>query len=183
MKPASGNVNDIQGFKAIVKSPIKSLKAAQSCRYLVADSALYVKETIVELDKLAQLFITRVPQKLKETNTLIAQSSTLEFTDIGHGYSGVWHHSTDGGVKQKWRLISSEQAKKREAHNLTKRMLKKAEAERKSVKKLSQQRFSCQEDAQKSLKLWRHKQTYSDVIEEIMSLPVYGKKTAILGNK
>lgn len=176
MKPASGNINDMQGFKEIVKSHIKSLKAAQSCRYLVADAALYVKETIIELDKLAQLFITRVPQKLKETKTLIEQSSTLDFTDMGNGYSGVWHSSTYGDVKQKWLLIRSEQAKKREAHSLTKRMLKKAEVERKSFKKLSQQRFACQHDALQSLNLWRKKQTYSNVIEDIISLPIYGKK-------
>jgi hypothetical protein len=44
-----------------VKSHISSLKSAQQCRYLVADTALYVKETIVELDALFQLFITPVP--------------------------------------------------------------------------------------------------------------------------
>lgn len=151
MKPASGNINDMEGFKEIVKSHIKSLKAAQ-------------------------LFITRVPQKLKETKALIEQSLTLDFTDMGNGYSGVWHSSTYGDVKQKWLLIRSEQAKKREAYSLTKRMLKKAEAERKSFKKLSQQRFACQHDAQQSLELWRKKQTVSNVIEDIISLPIYGKK-------
>jgi transposase len=176
MKPASGNINDMEGFKEIVKSHIKSLKAAQSCRYLVADAALYVKETIIELDKLAQLFITRVPQKLTEAKILIEQSSTRDFTDMGNGYSGVWHSSTYGDVKQKWLLIHSEQAKKREEHSLTKRMLKKADTERKSFKSLSQQRFSCEHDAEKSLNLWRKKQRYSDVIEEIMSVPIYGKK-------
>jgi transposase len=65
MQAQSGNINDVEGFKKIVKSHVSSLKAAQQCRYLVADAALYVKETIVELNALAQLFITRVPQKLK----------------------------------------------------------------------------------------------------------------------
>jgi len=128
------------------------------------------------LDKLSQLFITRVPQKLKETKILIAQSSTLDFTDIGNGYSGVWHRSNYGDVKQKWLLIRSEQAKKREAYSLTKRMLKKAKVERKIFKKLSQQRCACEDDAQQSLELWRKKQTYSDAIEEVIRLPIYGKK-------
>lgn len=56
MKPASGNSNDMQGFKQIVKAHIGSLKAAQASRYLVADAALYVKETIVDLDAQGQLF-------------------------------------------------------------------------------------------------------------------------------
>ena len=57
----------MEGFKEIVKSHIKSSKTAQSCRYLVADATLYVKETIISLNELKQLFITRVPQKLKRS--------------------------------------------------------------------------------------------------------------------
>ena len=139
MKPTS--VNDLVGFKEIVKSHISSLKAAQYCRYLVSDAALYVKETIIELSELKLLFITRVPQKLSETKA-------LDFEYIGQGYSGVWYQSNYGDVEQKWLLIHSEQARKRETYSLTKRMLKKDEAERKIFKKLTQQRFSCQYDAQ-----------------------------------
>ncbi len=84
-----------------MKSHITSLKAAQKCRYLVADAALYVKETIVELDALSQLFITRVPQKLKESKTLIQSVSLLNFESICDGYQGVWHTSHYGDVEQK----------------------------------------------------------------------------------
>jgi transposase len=66
MQAQSGNIIDVEGFKKIVKSHISSLKAAQKCRYLVADAVLYVKETIVALDALSQLFITRVPQNSKK---------------------------------------------------------------------------------------------------------------------
>jgi len=176
MKPASGNINDLEGFKEIVKSHIKSLKAAQSCRYLVADAALYVKETIIELSELKQLFITRVPQKLKEAKTLINQAQELNFTEIGNGYSGAWHQSNYGDVAQRWLLVRSEQARKRETYSLTKRMLKKADAERKTFKKLTQQRFACQHDAQQSIELWRKKQIYSDVVAEINEISIYAKK-------
>jgi len=176
MKPASGNINDMEGFKEIVKSHIKSLKAAQSCRYLVADAALYVKETIVELSELAQLFITRVPQKLSEAKTLINQAPELNFTEMGNGYSGAWHQSNYGDVKQKWLLVHSEQARKRETHSLTKRMLKKADSERKTFKKLAQQMFACAHDGQQAIELWRKKQVYSDVIAQINEMPIYAKQ-------
>jgi hypothetical protein len=55
----------------------------------VADAALYVKETIVELDALSQFFITRVPQKLKETKTWIQSASLLNFESICDGCQGV----------------------------------------------------------------------------------------------
>jgi transposase len=70
MKPASGNSNDMESFKQIVKSHIHSLKAAQASRYLVANAALCLKETLAELHKLAQLFITRVPQTLTDAKDL-----------------------------------------------------------------------------------------------------------------
>ena len=176
MKPASGNINDMEGFKKIVKSHINSLKAAQSCRYLVADAALYVKETIVELSELKQLFITRVPQKLSEAKTLINEASKVEFENIGNGYSGVWHQSNYGDVEQKWLLVHSKQAETSETYSLTKRMLKKGESERKTFKKLTQQKFACQHDAQQAIELWRKKQTYSDVNAEIQENPIYGKR-------
>ena len=85
-----------------MKSHISSLKAAQQCRYLVADAALYVKETLVELDAMRQLFITRVPQKLKKAKTLKQYANSLTFDPICNGYQGVWHTSHYGDVEQKW---------------------------------------------------------------------------------
>ena len=114
MKPASGNSNDMEGFKQIFKAHIGSLKAAQASRYLVADAALYVKQTIEELDAQGQLFITRVPQTLKEAKVLVKQAPSLTFTSISPGYEGVSYDSEYGGVKQKWLLIRSDQAYKRE---------------------------------------------------------------------
>jgi transposase len=74
---------------------------------------LYVKETIVELNALGQLFITRVLQKLKEAKTLIQSASLLTFAPICDDYRGVRHTSNDGDVEQRWLLVRSEQATKR----------------------------------------------------------------------
>ena len=110
---------------------------------------MYVKETIQPLDKLKQRFITRAPQKLKESKTLINNAPNLDFTEMGNGYSGVWHHSNYGDVEQKWLLLLIQQTRKREFYGLNKRILKTTGSERKAFKKLSQQRFACQDDAQK----------------------------------
>ncbi|WP_301003469.1 hypothetical protein [Pseudoalteromonas sp.] len=98
----------------------------------MANTALYVKETIENLDAQCQLFITRVPQILKEAKALIKHAPTLMFTPISQGYEGVSYDSNYGGVKQKWLLIRSEQASKREQQNLNKRMLKAGEQARKT---------------------------------------------------
>jgi transposase len=168
MKPASGNSNDMEGFKQIVKAHIGSLKAAQASRYLVADAALYVKETIEDLDDQGQLFITRVPQTLKEAKALVKQAPTLNFISISPGYEGVSYDSEYGGVAQKWLLIRSEQAYKREQHNLNKRMLKAGEQARKSFKLLCLQRFACAHDAQSAIVKWRDKQAVCDVNARVL---------------
>jgi len=176
MKPASGNSNDMDGFKRIVKSHIQSLKAAQASRYLVADAALYVKETLAHLKEVNQLFITRVPQTLKEAKQLISQAPGLYFEPMENGYSGTWMDSQYGDVPQRWLLVRSEQAYKREQHNLDKRMLKKAEAEHQTFKKLTQQEFACETDAQNALARWRKKQSTLDVVARVKSIPVYSGK-------
>ena len=107
MKPASGNCNDMEGFKKIVKAHVNSLKAAQRCRYLVGDAALYVEETIAHLQQINQLFITRVPQTLKEAKALIKEAPGLSFTGITSGYEGVFCENQYGGVRQKWLLVRS----------------------------------------------------------------------------
>jgi transposase len=173
MKPASGNSNDMEGFKQISKAQIGSLKAAQASRYLVADAALYVKETFENLDAQGQLFITRVPQTLKEAKVLIKQAPALRFTSISQGYEGVSYDSEYGGVKQKWLLIRSEQAYKREQHNLNKRMLKAGKQARKSFKQLGQQRFTCAQDAQTAMIKWQDKQAVCDVNAQATEVAVY----------
>ena len=178
MKPESGNTNDKDGFRKIVKEHIGCLKAAQNNRYLVADSALYTEETLVELQEQGQLFITRVPQTIKEAKTLIKQSSMLTFEPITEGYEGVYHQSNYGDVEQKWLLIRSEEAYKRERYNLDKRMQNAGEEARKNFKQLCQERFACAKDAEQALKKWRAKQKVCkvcDVEAEIIELPIYSR--------
>ena len=77
MQACSGNSNDSETFKQLVKSHIGSLKAAQRSRYLVADASFYVAETLQALDEQKQYFITRVPQKLTEAKACIDKQSEL----------------------------------------------------------------------------------------------------------
>jgi transposase len=51
MQAASGNINDNEGFKNIVKHHLSSLNAAQNSQYFIGDAALYVAETIQSLDE------------------------------------------------------------------------------------------------------------------------------------
>ena len=107
---------------------------------------------------------------------LIKQAHTLTFTAMENGYSGVWVNSQYGGVPQRWLLVRSEQAYKREQHSLNKRMLKQAEAERKTFKKLPQQAFACETDAHHAISQWQKNQRTLDVVPEVTRIPVYRTK-------
>lgn len=163
MQACSGNTNDSESFKKLVKSHINSLKAAQRSSYFIGDSSLYVAETIQSLEEQKQLFITRVPQKLVEAKEILKTYQANDFIPIENGYSGVWYESNYGAVQQKWLLVKSEQAEKRENHTLQKSILKSTETSMKSFKKLCQQFYACKTDALTALAKWEDAQDYVGV--------------------
>tara|TARA_B110000914_G_C15482562_1_gene456419 strand:+ start:93 stop:1700 length:1608 start_codon:yes stop_codon:yes gene_type:complete len=163
MQAASGNTNDNEGFKQIVKHHLSSMKAAQNSRYFIGDAALYVAETIQSLHQQGQLFISRAPQKLKAVRQAISQQHTLSFESLDNGYRGVWLKMNYADVEQRWLLVSSEQAKKSEHKTLDKKMLKETSAACKSFKKLTRQRFSCPTDAIGALRVWQKANPYIEV--------------------
>lgn len=165
MQACSGTTNDSESFKKLVKSHITSLKSAQDCKYFVGDAALYVAETIQSLSEQKKLFITRVPQKLVEAKKIIAAQSDYELTDMGDGYSGKWFDAEYAGIQQKWLLIKSEQAHKRECHHLNKRLLKLGEGSMKDFKRLCRQSFTCETDAEQALLQWKKKHSYVEIAD------------------
>ncbi len=177
MQAANGNTNDSEGFKKIVKSHIGSLKAAQKSRYFIGDAALYTAETIESLNEQGQFFITRVPQKLKQAKAIIKDVADVDFEPLDNGYSGAWFERDYGGVTQRWLLVRSEQANKREQHILDKRLLTSSEQSQKSFKKLAKQRFSCPSDAQAQLSTWKKSQEIVELTnEQIIKHAVFTKK-------
>jgi transposase len=176
MQPANGNSVDTEGFKKIVKAHIGSLKAAQASRYFIADTALYVAETIQSLDEQKQLFISRVSQKISQAKQLIKMHNNYQFEPLENGYRGVWVDSDYAGVKQRWLLLHSEQAEKRTHHTLNKTLLKSSTASYKDFKKLCKRRFGCEQDAKKSLKEWEQSQDYVRISDQkIITHEVYAK--------
>jgi len=166
MQACSGNTNDSESFKKLVKSHIGSLKAAQRSQYFIGDAALYVAESIKALDEQKQFFISRVPQKLCEAKALLNRHSSIELYPLDNGYAGAWQDAEYAGVKQKWLLVKSEQAGKREGHTLCKNILKNTQQSMKTFKKLCKQSFACEVDAQSALDKWEQAQAYVRVSEK-----------------
>jgi transposase len=96
MQATSGNINDHEGFKNIVKNHLSSLNAALQCSHFISDATLYTAETIQSLDEQDRLFISRSPQKLTLIKLAIAQQQKHAFGVLQNGYSGVWLDSDYG---------------------------------------------------------------------------------------
>lgn len=123
MQALSGNTNDAKAFAEVTKRHIHCLKAAQNSRYFIADAALYTEESIHSLDQQQQKFITRVPMTIKLAKQALLSVEATQLTPIGDGYSGQWINSEYGKVKQKWLLVSSEQANEKKSR-FTKTLIK-----------------------------------------------------------
>ena len=170
MQANSGNTNDMENFKQIVKSHITSLTSATKSRYLIGDSALYVEETIQSLHADGQFFITRVPQKIKAVKMLIKSQDELNFEYFTEGYQGCWYEANYGDVQQKWLIVQSEAAKNRELKTFNKRVHQSTEKSLKSFQKLSRELYTCEADATKALVKWKKQQKYINVENESIEI-------------
>lgn len=143
MQALSGNTNDAKAFAEVTSNHIRCLKAAQNSRYFIADAALYTKESIYSLDEQKQKFITRVPMTVKLAKQALLALKPEQLSVIGNGYSGCWIDSDYGKVTQRWLLVHSEQATKREKITFYKNLEKNVANEIRALNKLCKKPFAC----------------------------------------
>ena len=178
MKAASGNVTDKTSFKQIVSQHIKSFRAALEARYFVGDAALYVAETIQELDQQGQWFISRVPLNIGAAKKLVksAPSRTMKAVDGFKHYEAIEVSSAYGDVEQRWVLFRNQQSQKTEQKTLTRRMQKKSLKEYGTFEKLSKKAFLCEEDAMEAFSQWQEQSKLCQAEVQIISKPCYKAK-------
>jgi transposase len=79
----------------------------------------------------------------------LVQADEKEYVwqNLQDGYKGVLIGQDDRGLKQRWLLVHSAQAEKRESITLEKRIEKGLKKAEKSAAQLSRQGFGCEQDA------------------------------------
>lgn len=147
MEALHGNTNDKSSFRSTIKNHIDQLHNVSSFSYLIMDSAGYTKETIQSHGS-DYHWITRVPENIKACKNAIQQEAT--FTPLSEKYSYHTVKENYGGIEQRWLVIHSKDAYKREIETLKKNYLKKSEVEQKAFLKLCKTIFSCENDALKA---------------------------------
>ena len=153
MEALDGNSSDKTSFHETLRKMTafqEQLKEAPSFIF-VADSALYTPEKLLSTPHL--LFITRVPETIKEAKLLCQlPKEKLFWTEPQDGYKMSNFGSLHGGIKQRCQLIFSEQAFKREQKTLVKKIAMEKEKLDKQLWRAGNQMYTCELDAKTAAK-------------------------------
>jgi transposase len=135
----------------------------------VADAALYTADKLLGAKGLK--WITRVPETIKAAKDLLMlPDARISWQDLGRGYRIYEVESNYGGMVQRWLLVDSDQAYKREKKTLERRIKKEEEGLKKALWHLSNEVFACEKDALKAVKFLEKKYRYHKIKGEVVSI-------------
>ena len=154
MEALDGNSSDKTSFHETVSKVqqfTRQLQSAPDGLCFVVDAAFYVPEKLAELNDVH--WITRVPAQLKEARELLKTSSDeLPWQLFDENYKAITQVVTVYGIQQRWLLIESKHAQKRELETFQRRLDKKSDELSKELWHLGNQQFQCKSDAEKAMK-------------------------------
>lgn len=168
MEPQSGNSSDKAAFHETIKKVRAFQKQLKSCPEFkwVADSALYTKDKLLAQNE--YLWLSRVPETITEAKNLVEKKDAdIAWILCGNGYKISSFSSNYGDIMQRWVLIFSEKAYHREKEMFERKLAKQDEALEKALWHLGNEQFSCEIDAEKSVKQLVKKYPYHRVNTQI----------------
>lgn len=163
MESHSGNASDQKILYEAVKRMQKFCKGMNELPEFmyVADSAMYNSCVNNSADF---IWMSRVPESISEAKAWLQKAdSSFAWKDLGNGYRVCTAKSQYKDIDQRWCVISSEQAYKREIVTFEKNVIKDMELAENILKKLSHLLFSCEQDATEALKKLTPKLKYHQI--------------------
>ncbi|POZ50403.1 hypothetical protein AADEFJLK_02422 [Methylovulum psychrotolerans] len=148
MQALDGNNSDKASFREMAQAHTGQMRSGFGVEILVADSALYTAGTLKGLEGIG--WVTRVPETLELACAVIRDVAPDLMADPSQtAYRGV---CTDyAGVRQRWVVVYSPEARRRALKTVGKRCLKQSTDELGRFGKLYGQDFACEADACKAL--------------------------------
>ena len=175
MQGFDGNIDDKTAFHETVTAHVSQLQAVTNIEYLVMDSAGYTENTLKACTDVI-LWISRVPETLNESKAALAKTYD-NWLPLAEGYQYVALKSKYSGIEQRWLLIFSQAAYKREILFLKKKFFKESEQEYKAFTKLCRVSFATQKAAQEKLDEFIKKCKYLSINSlDFEQKPFYAKK-------
>tara|TARA_B100000749_G_scaffold275934_1_gene262362 strand:+ start:136 stop:1791 length:1656 start_codon:yes stop_codon:yes gene_type:complete len=149
MKSWDGNASDNKIFTERSKMLIEHFQQSAMPRYLIADSKLYSKENVVNLNQLG--FITRIPGTMKEEQksivSAIVKDKWCQLNDENrYSVRDIEHY----GISQRWVVVFSNKARQRASDTLNKAVKKERDKIESQLWHLSNKPFECPHDAKQA---------------------------------
>ena len=146
LKALDGNTSDKNSFPETINSYLGQLDGRDP-PYFVADSALYSARNIEMLSDVR--FITRVPETLKTVKALYETVSPESMQPAAlDGYRYLSVRRTYADVPQRWLVVYSETAYRKEVATLEKKIAKEKTVAEKALKRLANKTFQTPEIAE-----------------------------------
>ena len=170
MEMASGNQSDKARFAQLFQDFSNQWTFDGLC---VADGALYSADNITAMAGLK--WLTRVPLSIGAAGTLVDEVGELGDSDLP-GYRLKESRSEYGGVEQRWFLIESEQRRKSDLKQLTKKSERHRQKSQQDLNQLSAIEFACLADATAAAQKWSHQMDWHHLTDiEIIEKSHYDK--------
>jgi transposase len=175
MQALSGNTSDKTAFNTTVKNHIEQLQAVHSFEVLVADSAFYTKDTLSACGSNTK-WVSRVPETLDECKKVISKEYTNWYS-FENGYKYVPLKAVYADIEQRYLLVFSPQAYKREMHTFREKFAKESQKESQSLVNLCRQTFGCKPDATTAYNKFKKKCKYINISDlALVEMPVFEGK-------
>ena len=172
LQALDGNRADKESFPRIIQAYVSQMQESDPSQlpYFIADSALYSEKNIKSLSKVD--WITRIPGTLNEVKELYKSITPEQMQESAlEGYSYLEIGNYYGGLPQRWLVVFSKAAYKRESATFRKRLVEKRTQAKKSLKQLSQQEFPTQEAAKIAVRAlesqWKFHQVTTVQLEKV----------------
>ena len=170
MEIASGNQSDKARFAQLFQDFSKQWTFDGLC---VADGALYSADNITAMTGLK--WLTRVPLTISAATALVDELVELTDSDI-KGYRIKESSSEYAGIEQRWFLVESEQRRKSDLKQLTKKIERHRQKSQQELRQLSAIEFACIADATAAAQNLSEQMTWHQLTEmEIVEKNHYDK--------
>lgn len=173
----SGNSSDSKSFHetiASVRAFAKQIDVSTKGKW-IADLKLYVKEKL--LKEVGFLWLTRVPETIKEARELLEKADNeMARYEVMEGYKASACQSNYGGIQQRWLVVYSEQAYKREKITFENQLNKQEEELKKRLWHIGNEVYRCQQDAERAISGETKKIKYFTVTHTVVQEKRYAKQ-------
>ena len=177
MEPLSGNSSDKSSFHETITN-VRLFQKQLNLKHdfiWIADSALYTADKLLGHNNM--LWVSRVPENIKDCVGLLELEDNIFSWEAGtDGYRCAEVCSNYGTIKQRWIIVSSEQAYDREKKTFERQIEKQLAQAEKDCWHLSNEIFNCEKDALSKVKEIQKKYKYLNLLPVVTAVEKHAKR-------